>query len=370
MRLRAIRIRGWRNLETVTFSPGPRVTVFHGDNGQGKTNFLEAAYFLAEFRSWRTKTAPDLVQWGQQAARLDGQVEVGGLDRKVEIEVAGGRKTTRVDGKTARRDATSLRGLAVVLFVPEDLQLPRAAPAARRAFVDRSIFGVDRGYYAEALAYQRVLRSRNAILRQGLADGTLLDTYDDQLARLGARLVVRRRDVVSALRPRVEALFERIHGPLSAEIRYHGHAEVEKAEGESGVESALAEGLRTRRGLDQRRRFTGFGPHTDDLAIRLDGRLAVEHGSQGQLRSLVLAMKLAELAYVHEALGEAPILLLDDVASELDQRRRQQLFETIAGLPGQTFITVTDRTFVPQLPGREDFSVVAGRLAPGGPGAP
>ena len=362
MILRELRVRGWRNLAAATLHPGPRATVLYGQNGQGKTNLVEAAHVLTTFRSFRTNRIDEAVAWGAGRAHVEGDVAVGGLERKIELTVVGGRKSARLDGKAVRRDAAGLQGVAAVLFVPEDLLLPKAAPAERRRFLDRAIFAADRRYSAEAVAFEKVLRSRNAVLREGRPRPTLLDTYDEELARAGAVLVMRRRALVSALAPRVEALFVAIHGDLGAQIRYRGHASVEEAGTEAEVREALLAGLRERRELDQRRGFTGFGPHVDDLALGLGGHPARDHGSQGQLRSLVLALKLAELAHLSERLGEAPLLLLDDVASELDEVRRGKLFETIARLPGQTLITVTDRDLLPTLPERRDFEVAGGSL--------
>jgi DNA replication and repair protein RecF len=207
-----------------------------------------------------------------------------------------------------------------------------------------------------------VLRSRNAVLREGGGRPALLDTYDEELARTGTVVIRRRRALVAALAPDVRALFAAIHSDLGAEVRYRGHASVEGAASDEEVQAALLAGLRARRERDQARGFTGFGPHTDDLELVLGGHLARDHGSQGQLRSLVLALKLAELAHLEARRGEPPLLLLDDVASELDEVRRAKLFERIARLSGQTLITVTDRHLLPTLPERRDFEVAAGAV--------
>jgi DNA replication and repair protein RecF len=360
--LRSLRAIGWRNLAPLALEPGPRATVFFGQNGQGKTNLLEAVYYLVEFRSFRTKAPADLVGWNVGRTQLAARAEAGGLSRAVQVELGPGQKTVRVDGKGVRRDSAALRGLGVVLFVPEDLLLPRAVPASRRSFLDRAAFNVDRAFFAEADAFQRVLKSRNALLRRGLHSTTLLATYDEQVAKAGARLVMRRRSITSALAPRVRRLFVALHADLAAEIYYRSDPSIEAAAGEDAVREAIERGLVAQRDRDLRRGFTGFGPHTDDLEILLAGRPVREHGSQGQVRSLVLALKLAELENLQEALGAPPLLLLDDVASELDEIRRRKLFETIIALPGQTLITVTDRHLIPELPGRIDFEVVAGQI--------
>jgi DNA replication and repair protein RecF len=361
--LESLRLQGWRNLEPTAFEPGRRATVLFGENGQGKTNLLEAAHYALEFRSFRAKTSDELVAWGAPRAQLAAQVSVGGLERRIDVEVGGGRKVARVDGKAARRDAESLRGVGVVLFVPEDLLLPKGPPAQRRSFVDRAAFGVERVYYAEALAFQKVLKSRNALLRRGDARAALLATYDEELARTGARVVLRRRRLVTALVPRAERLFREIHGELGLRMRYRSQPIVEAAETELDVAEALLAGLSGCRERDLRRGFSGFGPQTDDLEIELLGHPVREHASQGQLRSLVLSLKLAELETLHDAVGEPPLLLFDDVGSELDEQRRGKLFETIDRLGGQTFITLTDPDLLPPLGGRVDFLVKGGRLS-------
>jgi DNA replication and repair protein RecF len=368
--LRELRVRQWRNLRGVALEPGPRATVLSGQNGQGKTNLIEAIHFLTTFRSFRTTRIAEVVPWEAEGAQIEGDVTAGGLERKIEVKVVGGRKAALLDGKAVRRDASALQGVAAVLFVPEDLLLARAAPAERRRFVDRAIFAADRTYSAEAVAYERVLRSRNAVLREASPRPSLLDTYDEEAARTGAHIVARRRALVAALAPRVEALFRSIHGELvrrdeplpGLKIAYQSHATVAEAGSLAEVREALLAGLRARRELDRRRGFSGYGPHTDDLQLELGGHLARDHGSQGQLRSLVLALKLGELALLEERLGEAPLLLLDDVASELDEVRRARLFETIARLPGQSFLTVTEAHLLPALPSRRDFRVEGGQL--------
>jgi DNA replication and repair protein RecF len=362
MYVRKLRAVGWRNLQPVALEPSPRVTVFFGQNGQGKTNLLEAAFYLSEFRSFRTKTAAELTQWGAPVTRLAAELTTGGLDRRIDIELGPGRKLVRVDGKPIRRDSPALRGIGVVVFVPEDLLLPKAAPAARRSFLDRAAFNVDRLFYGEAVAFQKVLKNRNALIKKGGFRPALLETFDEELARTGARLVARRRALTAALAPRVRALFVRLHAEIEVGLRYRSDPAVEAAASELDVAAALSAGLARVRPIDLRRGFTGFGPHTDDLEITLGGRLVREHGSQGQVRSLVLALKLAELENLAATLGEPPLLLLDDVASELDGLRRERLFETVAGTPGQSFISVTDRELIPAIPGRVDFRVSGGEI--------
>jgi DNA replication and repair protein RecF len=360
--IRELRAQLWRNLEPLLLRPSEGLTVLFGSNGQGKTNVIEAIYFLASLRSFRTSRTRELIRAGEsQPARLAGLVEGGGLTRRVDVEVAEGTRTATLDGKRVRGAAAIFGALSVVLFVPEDLLLPRAPPATRRRYLDLAVFNVDRTFFREASAFQRVLKSRNAVLRTGRLSPTLIATYDEELARTGARVVTRRRALAGELAPRMAALFRELHGDLAVELRYRSDARVEAMGDEVSIRAALLEGLERQREVDERRRFTSFGPHTDDLEIVLAGRPAREHASQGQLRSLVLALKLAELGNVAERRADAPVLLLDDVPSELDPERRRFLFEMIGSLSCQTVISVADRSLVPPIGGRRDVRIWDGR---------
>jgi DNA replication and repair protein RecF len=362
--LRDIRVRGWRNLADERLALGQRVTVLFGQNGQGKSNLLEAAYYAITFRSFRTNSIGDLIGWGGARSEIEAGITLQGLDRTLRVEIAVGKKRTTLDGKVVRRDSESLQGAGVVIFGPDDLRLPKAAAAERRRALDRAVFAVHRTYFREALDFDRALKARNGLLRRGEFSRELLESYDETLAKTGGRVVMRRRDLVRELAPSVASVFAEIHGDLPARIAYRSHAQVEAAEGEKGVEEALRLGLQAERANDQRRGFTGFGPQTDDLEMLLGDRPARDHGSQGQIRSLVLAFKIGELRHAEACNGETPVLLLDDVASELDQKRRTRLFETISAMACQTLITVTEREHLPDLPERADWHVSGGHIEP------
>jgi DNA replication and repair protein RecF len=257
-----------------------------------------------------------------------------------------------------------LQGAGVVVFGPDDLRLPKAAAADRRRALDRAVFASQRSFFREALVFERALRGRNSLLRRGGFTKELLESFDETLALSGARIVVRRRNLVHSLAPMFTKIFGEIHGQQTARIRYRSDPRIEVSEGEAAIGEALRLGLEAERDNDQRRGFTGFGPQTDDLEMFLDDRIASEHGSQGQIRSLVLAFKIAELLHAEAQNQETPVLLLDDVSSELDQERRARLFETISAMACQTLITVTEREHLPDLPGRVDWHVSGGHVEP------
>src|SRR3954470_9769047 len=246
MRIIELAAEGWRNLEPLRLVPAERLSVLFGDNGQGKTNVLEAAYYLAALRSFRTTHADDLIQRGAPHGRAHLRAEVlhRGLERRFDVELGPAGRVVRLDGKLVRSTAAALGAVSVVLFVPEDLLLPRAAPAARRRFLDLAVFNVERGYYREAAAFQKVVKSRNHLLRRGSLDPVLLDAYDEELARTGARVVLRRRALVGELAPRTRDLFRALHADLPVELRYRSAPTVDAAGDEDGLRAALLAGVR------------------------------------------------------------------------------------------------------------------------------
>ena len=315
---------------------------------------------LGTLRSFRAARTEELIRFGTERARVRARVEKLGTARLLEVELQPGHKSARVDGKGARA-AQYFGGFNVVLFAPEDLRLPRGAPSQRRRFLDRAIWNGAPAYLGEAQTYERVLRSRNAVLRDGGAGARdeLLEVYDEQLAAAAAANVERRRRFVGELRARVAHAFDRVTGGLKLEISYETALDFAAAE----IPAALLERLRAERGRDRARGATSSGPHTDDLAIALDGRAASAYASQGQLRAIVLALKIAEIELLSERLGDPPVLLLDDVSSELDPTRNAQLFEFLRGVRCQAFITTTHPTHVLLTEERKDYQIVTGAVS-------
>jgi DNA replication and repair protein RecF len=356
MQLLAVELKDFRNLESVFVEPHARFNVLSGDNAQGKTNLLEAVYLLGTLRSFRASRTEELVRFGCERATVRARVERQGTERLLEVELAAGQKRARVDGKGARA-AQYFGGFNVVLFAPEDLRLPRGAPAGRRRFLDRAIWNAHPAYLGETQTYEKVLRSRNAVLRDGGPDrDELLEVYDAQLAAAAVPLVMRRRAIVEELSPRATAAFERVTGYGRLSLRY-------VTQHEDDVAARLLARLLQERGRDLARGATSSGPHTDDLDIQLDAHDAGAYASQGQTRAIVLALKIAEITLIGEKLGSDPVLLLDDVSSELDATRNAQLFAFLKTLRSQAFITTTHAAHVLLDQDRKDFRVVGGTIS-------
>ncbi len=363
MRITALYAEGIRNLKALQLVPRERFNVFSGDNGQGKTNLLETIYVVASLRSFRTSKLSDLVVFGASEAKIGARVERDEITRVYEIELTPSSRRVRLDGKAVKPLAKYFGGFNVVVFTPEDLNLARGSPSDRRRFLDRSVFNLRPDYLVLAQDYEKVLRQRNAVLRQagqGVLSGAkldeLLNVYDHQLAPLAVAVAAARVALLEALHRELEQAFAAItHTALAVTARY-----VARARGSTVADlvSELAAG-RTR---DLATQSTHVGPHRDDLALELDGRDAGLFASQGQLRAIMLAWKSAELTMLGRAHGDLPILLLDDVSSELDPQRNEYLFEHLATLAGQCFITTTHEGHVLLRKNRADYRISHGQI--------
>ncbi len=352
MELKALQVDGFRNLATQVVTPGPGFNVLSGDNGQGKTNLLEAVYLLGTLRSFRTTHVAELVRHGAPKAEVSARIERRGLERRYDVTLEGGRRRARLDGKAPRSVSDYFGDVNVVLFAPEDLRVPKGSPGGRRRFLDRSVFNWRPAFLTDAQRLTRLVKSRNALLKAGRADGAELDVYDAQLATVGVRVVEARRAYLDVLAPRFAATFAEItRTGLTASLGYLGD--------EHDDLGALLAAARPR---DLLRRQTTVGPHVHDLELELDGRPARAFASQGQLRALVLAWKIAEMNLLTDTRGDPPLFLLDDVSSELDPDRTRHLFDFLSKKASQCFITTTHGRYVPIDQNRVEFQVVAGQV--------
>jgi DNA replication and repair protein RecF len=352
--VRSLQVTGHRNLAPLVLEPTPRFNVISGDNGQGKTNLLEAIYLVGTLRSFRTNTSSELVAWGKDESQVAARVARGGLERHYEISFRHGRRTLLLDRKAPGRLRDYFGDFNVVLFAPEDLSVPRGSPGERRRFLDRAVFTYNAAFLEDAQRYARILKSRNAVLRDPAPRVELLDVYDEQLATVGERVLGARREYLAALAPGFAEAFEAItRTGLGAALKYEG-----------AQAGSLSTGIAQSRARDLARRATSVGPHVDDLAFLLGGHEARAYASQGQLRALVLAWKTAEMRLLARIHGDAPVLLLDDVSSELDPDRNRFLFDFLHEIECQCFVTTTHPSHVLVTENRQDYQVVAGVLTP------
>lgn len=352
MLLSALAAENFRNLETFRFEPNPRFNLFEGRNGQGKTNLLEAVYMLAAFRSPRDAKSQELVRFGEERASIVGEVVRRGVSRTVEVQLTREGKKVVLDGKTVTKLPVSLAHLNAVIFGPDDLELTKAGPEVRRRFLDRATYAVWPEHLLEMRAYHDALKHRNRLLREHkLArtspDEALISAFESELARRGAQVQARRHLFLEGFRPLFVAAFSAItDGELSASLSH----EVAGLDSVAMSIEALKENYIARyvdkRPGDLRMGYTRHGPHADDLLFTIDDKPTRTYASQGQHRAFVLALKIAELERIQQALGVFPVFLLDDVSSELDERRNALLMDRLDKGGGQVFITTTDRRWI------------------------
>ena len=354
MLVRSLRLRDFRNLSAVEIEPGPRFNVIVGANGQGKTNLLESVYLLAALKSFRSLRNAALIRHGAETALCSAWIDRGGVRREVDLTLRPRGRKVSLNGNTVRRVSDFFGLVNAVSFCPEDVTVLRDSPGDRRTFLDRMIFNANPKYAGEMSDYEAALKNRNALIKDGIVrDQELLKVYDEQVIQHGVRVIERRRDHIDAMRAPLIQSFEEIFGEgfdpnISYRMKFLGD--------DPDHESVLASNERLteayRAALDGARRkdlargFTTVGAHRDDFATYLLGNPMKDFASQGQHRAFVLAMKITEIRMLREQLGHYPILLLDDVSSELDPQRNEKLFDFLSTIEGQVFITTTDVKYV------------------------
>lgn len=339
MKLSKLSLFRFRNLKEAELVPSERFNIFYGGNAQGKTNLLESIYLLGTMKSFRMARSGELVSWGADSGMVRGSVERDGVTRDICLAIDCHGKRARVDQKHVVRLSDFFGNLNVVLFSPEELAMAHGMPDGRRKYLDRAVFGGDAAYLTLHRDYYRILKHRNSLLRSGSDCG--LGIWSEQLAEAGEKLIARRIAYLQAIADMLKLFYTAIAGPgEEAGIAYRPHLHGAADLTGSGRESLLAALAGT--AADERRAGTTLvGPHRDDVDFFLNGRVLKQHASQGQLRSFVLALKMAEIEYIRTRHGNPPVLLLDDMTSELDEERNRNLMDFLKGRNMQVFITTT-----------------------------
>ncbi|MCL1878712.1 MAG: DNA replication/repair protein RecF [Defluviitaleaceae bacterium] len=337
MHINEVSLTGFRNLNVQNQNLSPGVNIIFGNNAQGKTNFLEAIYFCAFGRPCRARTDGELIAWNETVAQIRLETERAGitstLDARLEVV---GKKTAKyisVDFLPVKHMKDLFGRLLVVMFSPEDLRLIKAGPAERRRFMDMEICQLSPVYYSDLREYHRALKQRNAllkILQKDRSQVESLSVWDEQITNFGLRVIKTRAAFVK----KISAISAEIHKNITQ------NAENLLMEYRPGLApDNFAAALEKSRERDIFRGTTCEGIHTDDIEFTINAISARHFGSQGQQRTAALSAKLAEIEIIRQSTGEMPILLLDDVLSELDEHRQKFLLEQISNL--QTIVTCT-----------------------------
>ena len=359
MIIETLRLHAFRNYRDAVLKPHPGMNLFFGANGSGKTNLLEAVHYCALGRSHRSAADRETVMRGEAAAACGVTVvHRDGARSEVSIRLTPEeprKKQVLIDRKKASRIADLMGHVRCVIFSPEDLQLVREGPSVRRRFMDMMISQVSGGYFTALQRYGQALDSRNALLRdtpkgQPLP-GDLMATYEALMTEAAGVIIPGRQAVMREVTEKAAEKYAAISGREGERFRaVYTPCCQDPAQ--------LAELLEKRREEDRLRGTTGAGIHREDIRLTLMGREMKLYASQGQVRTAALAMKLAQMDYLAEAAGDPPVLLLDDVMSELDMTRRTRLLREIGG--AQTFVTCTDESDLEGLSDRRTYAVSLG----------
>ncbi len=363
MHIEKIHLRNYRNYETLTLDFSPKINVFIGENAQGKTNLLEAIYFMAVGKSFRTSKDGDLIEIEKEGAYVKLLLSKN-KDQQKRIEIGLDRsknKKCKVNGVPLDRMSELLGTLNVVIFSPEDLQIIKQGPSQRRDFIDGDLSQITPKYHFLLNQYQKILKQRNQALKLKQYRKVDLEPWNMQLVQYGTEIIFYRREFIKGL----SILTRLMHRKITREkenlkLIYQSSVPLEKDQSPLEIKSQFLKSLKEAEAEEINRGLTLIGPHRDDLEFEINGKDVKKYGSQGQQRTTVLSLKMAELELMKKETGEYPVLLLDDVMSELDENRQQDLLQSLKNI--QTFITSTSMDSMEKIDEMNLYQVQGGKI--------
>ena len=337
MYVRKIYLEGFRNYEKEEAEFSRNINMIFGENAQGKTNLLESIYFTSFGKSFRTVRDRDMIGFGRDYCRVKADYIIEDEEEKAEIALAkDGRKAAKINGRKVERISEMINTFLVVIFSPEDLKIVKDEPEKRRNFIDRELCQLKFSYYESLSSYKKILNQRNSYLKEKNIDDMLLDIWDEKLAEEGSKIIHHRNDFIKRLSVISSGIHERItNGKEISNIEYQ--PSVLFYDDIKEQKNIFLSNLLSTRERDKEHGNTQKGPHKDDIDIKIKGKSTRRYGSQGQQRTVALSMKLAEIELINEDKNDYPVLLLDDVFSELDIERQRYLVDYLKKM--QVFIT-------------------------------
>lgn len=340
MILNEIKLTDFRNYDSLSLAFHPKLNIFIGHNAQGKTNLLEAIYFLSLAKSHRTSKDKELIQFGAEEAYINGSITTTRSKLPLSIGIAKGGKRAKVNHLEVRKLSEYIGHMNTVLFAPEDLNIVKGSPQVRRKFINMECGQISKLYLSHLSDYNKVLAQKNQYLKSRNVDQTMIEVLNDQLAHHASLIILKREQFIST----IERHASKIHADISngkeiLKVVYNPNIKYKSNNSETltaEISALLAENLNK----EIERGTSLIGPHRDDIGFTINDFDVQTYGSQGQQRSTALSVKLAELELIREEVGEYPVLLLDDVLSELDEVRQAHLLTSIRNRV-QTFVTTT-----------------------------
>ncbi len=349
MIIRDIRLRNFRNYEKLSISPSEGLNVIAGQNAQGKTNLLESLIYISLTRSHRISNEKKLIREGEEFAAVRCTIETDGMKKDLRAVIHPQGKTLSVQGNPVTRSSDFIGILNVVLFAPDDLYVFNDQPRERRRILNQEITKISQKYLYALNRYQNVLKERNILLKTERPDSRFLDTYDEEMAQCEETIISSRREFISFISDRMKTVYRKLSGSdLDAALKYQCCIKEEECTFEN-----ILEMHRSCREKDLEHRMTSAGIHREDLQFELNGSNVIFTASQGQKRMVMLAFKLSLADYIEHKTGKKPVLLLDDVLSELDMIRQKKLIQMIS-TGYQCLITVTE---IPSFIRKEDMTI-------------
>lgn len=344
MHIRELSLQQFRNYELFAYNFDPGIHLFIGDNAQGKTNLLEAIYVLGFAKSHRTSKDKDLISWEKQYCIIKGNVEKRNTILPLELQISVKGKKAKVNHLEQKRLSDYVGGLNVVMFAPEDLELVKGTPQIRRRFLDMEIGQISKTYLYHLSQYYHLLSQRNVLLKdweKRKDNRPIIDVFTVQLIEVAVKIMKKRQQFMKSIHNWAIPIHDQIsQGKEKLSIEYKHSSLLSDEMTENEMADVLAKQFHTIYEQEQRRGTTLIGPHRDDLIFYINDKHLQSFGSQGQQRTVALSMKLAEIDLIKEETNEYPVLLLDDVLSELDDHRRTHLLQAIQNKV-QTFVTNT-----------------------------
>lgn len=344
MRIHALRLINYRNYKELFLEFNPNLNILIGKNGQGKTNLVEAIYLLGFGKSFRTNKDKELVKFHEEHAYVCGRFTKQERSNEIELFFNNKNKKGAKINKISIDKVSDLIGrFNIVVFSPEDLKLVKDGPKERRKFIDKEISQILPKYYYLITTYNKILMQRNNLLKMRNVDLNLLDIYDEQLATSGSAIYLYRRDFIKKLAQIARDMHKKLtDGTEDFKISYSNQLKVCEGDREEDVNQRFKSKLSEDRKFDIERGNTKTGPHKDDLEVFINGIDVRTYGSQGQQRTSSISLKLSEIQLIKEEIGENPVLILDDVFSELDEKRQGLLIENLKDV--QIFVTSAERS--------------------------
>lgn len=335
MFIKSLMLINYRNYENLQVHLNKNVNVFIGDNAQGKTNILESIYYSAFAKSHRTSKDRELINWKDSKAYISLLVGKERLDKKIDINILrDGKKAIKVNGIKVTKIGELFGNFNVVMFSPEDLKVVKESPSLRRKLLDMELSQINKRYYFSLVQYNKILQERNMLLRSSKFDEGIIQVYDEQLIEYADYIISKRLEYIE----RMNLYGQKIHQDITnqketIQFKYSCNVDV------NNYRFNYLERLKRNLMKDREKGITSIGPHRDDFNIFINDMDVKIFGSQGQQRTAILTMKFSSLKIIKEVTGEYPVLLLDDVLSELDTNRKKYILSTIDGI--QTIVTCT-----------------------------